>query len=397
MEKELWKSIEGYDGLYEISTLGRVKRLSRISTDSMGRVMLYKEKLMAVQISKSTGYPYVCLTKDGVSKAYNIHTLIAKAFIPNPDNLPCVNHIDENRSNSVLSNLEWCSYSYNNSYGSANKKRKLSLRDTLIGRHKIIYQFTKTGELLNVFDCGVAQLEEKLGYSIKDCLIGKCKTANGYVFSYYNNFVYKENIPLKHQKYVIQIDENGNEVERYKSVSDAARQNGIERHCFSRKAPIGGIIAINDKMFIIEQKENEFIPKGHKGVRPNLLGKGAKAVCQYTKNGEFVEKYESIREAAESIGVPKSAPEISNCCNGKLKTARGFVWAYDGEKPRPFKNNAIRKIAQYKINGEFIAEHDSIIDAIHSLGKGTPTCIGNNLAGRSHSAYGYIWKYKNDD
>lgn len=397
MEKEIWKEIAGYEGLYEISSQGRVKRLAHIVADTLGRKRPYEEKILSTRIGKKTGYPCINLSKDGVVKTWNVHTLIADAFIPNPHNLPCVNHIDENRTNSVLSNLERCDYSYNNSYGDAKKKRKDSLRNNLSGKHQTIYQFTKNGELVGVFDCGVAQLEEKFGYLIGDCLTGKSKSAKGYVFSYNSKFLYKEDVPASHQKYVILIDENGNEIERYKSVSDAARKNGVERHRFSRKAPVDGIITIDGKMFVVEQKENEFIPKGHKGARPDLLGKGAKAVCQYTKDGKFIQKHESIRKAAESIGVPKSAPEISNCCNGKLKTARGFVWAYDGEKPRIFRDDSKRKIAQYTFDGKFVAEHDSISDAISALGQGTPTCIGNNLAGRSHSAYGYVWKYAQKD
>lgn len=392
MEKEIWKSIKGYDGLYEISSNGRVKRLARTVVDSLGRRIPYKEMILAVSTSKRTGYPCVSLTKDGNSKKYNIHTLIADAFIPNPENLPCVNHIDENRSNSVLSNLERCTYSYNNSYGQANKKRKKSLRKYLEGRHRRIYQFTKDGELIATYDCGVSQLEERLGFLISDCLSGRSKTANGYCFSYEKQYKYVEDHPASHQKYVLLLNENGEELERYKSVSEAARRNGFDRHNFSRKTPVGGIITIDGKRFVVEKKENEYIPKGHKGPRPDLSGKGVKAVCQYTKDGRFIQKFASLKEAAESIGVPKSAPEISNCCNGKLKTARGYIWAFEGKEPHTFKNESIRPVAQYAIDGEYIATYDSIIQAAKAV-NGRPGSIQNNVSGRSHSAYGYIWKY----
>ena len=96
MDKEFWKDIVGYEGHYQISNLGRVKRLQRVCIDSLGRRMSYKEKILKVKICKQTGYPYVCLSKDNKREAKDIHTLIADAFIPNPNNLPCVNHIDEN-------------------------------------------------------------------------------------------------------------------------------------------------------------------------------------------------------------------------------------------------------------------------------------------------------------
>ena len=396
MEIEVWKPVKGYENLYEISTLGWVKRLSRIKVDTMGRKTLLAEKILINRMSRQTGYPCVNLSKNGKVKTHNIHKLIADAFIPNPDKLPCINHIDENRGNSILTNLERCDYSYNNKYGNAVVKRKKTYRKNLEGKHKIIYQFTKDGELLEIFDCGVKQVEEKLGYYIGDCLLGKSKTAHGFIFSYSCDFSYNEDIPKRHQKYVFQIDENGHIIEKYKSVSDASKKNGFDRHFFSKKKSNNGIITIKGKRFIVEQKENEYIPKGHKGSRPDLLGKGVKAVCQYTKKGEFVKKYASIKDAAESLGIPKAAPEISNCCNGKLKTARGFVWAHDREKPKMFKNDAKRCIVQYTLLMEFVHEYNSISDAIKALGYGVPTCIGNNLAGRSKSAYGYIWRYKKE-
>lgn len=393
MENEVWKSIKGYEGLYEISSFGRVKRLARVSIDSRGRSMPYKEKILVNYISKQTGYPCVNLSKDGKVKTQNIHRLIAIAFIPNPNNLPCVNHIDENRANSVLSNLEWCDHSYNNSYGSAKRKRKETLRKNLAGRHKTIYQFNTDGSLVSIYDCGRRQLEEKLGFDIGDCLLGNSKTAHGFVFSYNSVFKYEEDKPKSHQKYVILLDDSGNELRRYKSVSEAGRENGFDRHMLSRTPAIGGIVTVNGLRFIVEKKENEYIPKGHKGPRPDLKGKCSKPVCQYTKDGEFVQEFSSATDAAISIGK-KSCSGITSCCKKKLKTAYGFIWKYKGDPaPAPFKNDVIRRIEQYSFDGELIATHESITDAIKSIGYGTPTCIGNNLAGRSHSAYGYIWKY----
>ena len=187
-----------------------------------------------------------------------------------------------------------------------------------------------------------------------------------------------------------------NEIERYKSVSAAGVANDIDRHLFSRTTPLDGVITINGMRFIVEKKENEYIPVGHKGARPDLKGKFAKPVCQYSKDGEFVAEFESIKEAASFIGNEKYASEISNCCNNKLKTARGYIWRHKGDKaPEPFKNEALRSIEQYTFDGELVSTYPSIVDAIKALGKGIPNCIGNNLAGRSHSAYGFVWKYSN--
>lgn len=397
MSKEIWRDVVGYEGIYQISSLGRVKVLPRIVVDSLGRRMPYKERMMKVMVSKTTGYPYVCLSKNGISNIFNIHTLIAKAFIPNPNNLPCVNHKDQDRGNSVFDNLEWCTYSYNNTYGDANRKRKESLRKTLVGKHKLIYQFTKEGDLVRCFVHGVSQFEEELGFAIQDCLDGKSKTSHGFIFSYNNTFSYEEDKPKKHQKYVYLLDDNGNIVEKYKSVSEAAKKNGFDRHALSTNEEIDGIVSVNGLNFVIEKKENEFIPKGHKGPRPDLKGKGAKAVSQYTKDGVFVRDFDSIIDAAVFMGSKSYSPEITNCLKGKNKTARGFLWTYKGEKaPAPFKDDSIRKIDQFTIDGTYVNTFNSIVEAAKAVGNGKPNSISNNLKGRTHSAFGYVWKYKTE-
>lgn len=80
----------------------------------------YKSKKFLKPVKNNTGYSIVCLHKDGEHKNYYIHRLVAEAYIPNPDNLPQVNHKDENKENNSLQNLEWCTHEYNNNYGSRN-------------------------------------------------------------------------------------------------------------------------------------------------------------------------------------------------------------------------------------------------------------------------------------
>lgn len=422
MDKEIWKDVCGYEGLYQISSNGRVKRLSRPSIDSLGRKRIYEEKILVNCIGKQTGYPYVNLSKDGKVKTWNIHTLIADAFIPNPYNLPCINHKDENRANSVLSNLERCTYAYNNSYGTARDKRRDSLRK-YFERNKLqtkflkedvflsVVQYTLDGEVVGFYKGGYPEVREKTGFgaSVSSCLSHKNKTAYGYVWRYVgDDFSYTprvKNITDKfrnavkaHQKYVIKIDLDGKEVEKYKSVSEAGRKNGFDRHLLSNNQPIDGIFYVNGMRFIVEQKENEYIPKGHKGPRPDLKGHGAKPVCQYDKEGIFIREFNSTIEAAEFMGNKTYSPEITNCCKGRLKTARGFLWTYKGEKkPKPFKSDTLRKIEQYSIDGKYINTYNSIKEAATIVGNGKPGSIGNNLKGISHSAFGYIWKYAKEE
>ena len=126
MEKEIWKDIKGYENLYKVSNLGNIRSLGNgISRNSKRRLLrLKKEK---------TGYIRICLQKDGKRKYLSVHRLAGQAFIPNPKNKPCINHIDYNRGNNSIENLEWCTYSENLYHSS----EKLSRKGTQNGASKL--------------------------------------------------------------------------------------------------------------------------------------------------------------------------------------------------------------------------------------------------------------------
>ena len=119
--EEVWKQIKGYEGYYEVSNLGRVRSLDRVVLDKGGRRQVKKGCIMKPRQDRQ-GYVIVALSMNRHYTNKCIHTLVADAFIPNPDNLPQVNHIDEDKSNNVYTNLEWCTPKYNANYGSRNKK-----------------------------------------------------------------------------------------------------------------------------------------------------------------------------------------------------------------------------------------------------------------------------------
>lgn len=104
MTEEIWRPVVGYEGLYEVSSYGRVRSLrrGRILTSSINR----------------DGYVRCHIKVNGVSKYYLVHRMVAEAFIPNPDNLPQVNHKDEDKTNNRVENLEMCNAKYNSNYGS---------------------------------------------------------------------------------------------------------------------------------------------------------------------------------------------------------------------------------------------------------------------------------------
>ena len=121
---EDWKEVVGYEGYYKVNRLGEIVSLPRtVSVNDNGRcyTKLVKGRVLK-QVDHSAGYKLVPLTKDGKTKLHFVHRLVAEAFIPNPKNLPCVNHRDEDKTNNCEFNLEWCTYEYNNNYGTAHER-----------------------------------------------------------------------------------------------------------------------------------------------------------------------------------------------------------------------------------------------------------------------------------
>lgn len=123
---EIWKDIEDYEGLYQVSNLGRVKRLSKpkknynINSKSFEIIMI-PEKIVKPQLDKNRYYR-IGLTKDYKRSFYFVHRLVAQAFISNSDNLSYINHKDEDKTNNYVDNLEWCTMKYNCNYGTRNER-----------------------------------------------------------------------------------------------------------------------------------------------------------------------------------------------------------------------------------------------------------------------------------
>lgn len=125
---EEWKSIPGYEGLYEVSSYGRVKSLE-ISYIKRNGIRDHKPEIILTPKNNGTGYFTVCLYKNKTHKYYLIHRLVALTFLPNPDNLPIINHKDEDKSNNCVENLEWCSHRYNSNYNGVLKKRSQRMKE----------------------------------------------------------------------------------------------------------------------------------------------------------------------------------------------------------------------------------------------------------------------------
>lgn len=110
--QEIWKPVPGYEGYYEVSSLGRIRSIDRCTKNRWGSETFHRSQVMKCRIFKN-GYAHVKLTKDGKRYEPSVHRLVAIAFIPNPNELPQVNHIDGDKANNTVQNLEWCTGSEN--------------------------------------------------------------------------------------------------------------------------------------------------------------------------------------------------------------------------------------------------------------------------------------------
>ena len=113
IENEIWKDIKGYENYYQVSNYGRIKSKARIRKGKQKQFYLTKEKILRAHVNKKRGYVQILLTKKAEQRLYLCHRLVAEAFIPNPNNYSEINHIDGNKQNNYVKNLEWCTHSEN--------------------------------------------------------------------------------------------------------------------------------------------------------------------------------------------------------------------------------------------------------------------------------------------
>lgn len=172
---EIWKDIEGFEGLYQVSNYGNVKNrkghIMRPATD--------KDKRQ-----------HLVLSKNGKQWTKKVHRLVALAFIPNPCNYKEVNHKDENPSNNNVKNLEWCNRTYNQHYGTAIQRMAESMKGKFVGAKsvlsKCIFQYSVDGNFMREWE-SIHAIKRELNINvanISSCCSGKRQSAGGYVWKY---------------------------------------------------------------------------------------------------------------------------------------------------------------------------------------------------------------------
>ena len=170
MKNEEWRDVAGYEGLYQVSSEGRVKSLERKGRKS--------ERILKPGV-RSKGYLFVVLCAGGKSRMFSVHRLVCTAFHDNPENKLDVNHINENKTDNRACNRKWCTRKENCNHGTRNVRMS-------IAKSRPIAQYTLNGKLLKVWP-SIAKVERRAGFdhsAISKVAIGKRKTAYGFIWKY---------------------------------------------------------------------------------------------------------------------------------------------------------------------------------------------------------------------
>ena len=177
---EVWKDIPGYEGLYQASNCGNIRSLN------WGRRNIVRNLYLKPH---NKGYLQVELAKDGNKKMITVHRLVAMTFIPNPNELPTINHKAENKCNNNVENLEWCTASYNTAYSRDKHPEKYRCRGVPYRHKRKIEQVdVLSGDTVRVWDNIVTIKSEKNfhAWSISECCNGNRKTAYGFKWRFAN-------------------------------------------------------------------------------------------------------------------------------------------------------------------------------------------------------------------
>lgn len=238
LDGEVWKDVVGYEGLYQVSNMGRVKSVKRVvnSTNPKQSWKTINERILK---PSSYGKPPKCggirhldvvLYRKGKQKTEKVHRLVAMAFIPNPNNYPIINHKDENPSNNCADNLEWCTHQYNSNYGTRKECWLKSFPTTPVLQYSI--QGRLIAQFKSVADAAASvNVSSSLIYKV--CSGNECHQVAGYVWRFANpkpqHIARIEALrQYKLSTSVVQLTIQGEIVAIHDSFSKAAKSVGLK-------------------------------------------------------------------------------------------------------------------------------------------------------------------------
>lgn len=222
MAEEIWKDIPGFEDWYQASNTGKIRSLDRyVNYKNIGKA-IRKGKILSPKTSNK-GYLEVTLMINGKSYCKRVHQLVATAFIPNPNNYPYINHINEIKTDNRAVNLEWCTPKQNTEAYSCSRN--------------IVYQYNLNGDLVKIWNSETRAAESVEGdkTGIQHCCIASLKTYKGYIWSY----TPITSADLEHRNTndklvkVEQLDLDGNVLNIYKSTVEAAKAVGCNPSAIS--------------------------------------------------------------------------------------------------------------------------------------------------------------------
>lgn len=184
IELEIWKDIYGCDGFFQVSNLGNVRVLEHVHHCRRNRSFLIRGRTLP-KVKMNTGYLGAHIRRNNRPKLVNIHRLVAQAFIPNPQNKPTVNHIDFDRKNNRVDNLEWCTHAENNSH-SRNSGRPRKVPKVTTALYKPVLQLDLEGRVIKRY-ASIKQADRETGIPstiIVRCAKGKLKATKGFKWCY---------------------------------------------------------------------------------------------------------------------------------------------------------------------------------------------------------------------
>ena len=304
MMEEVWKPIKGYEGIYEVSSHGRVRLLDRVGIRKDGSPYRWKGRLLKIK-TYSRHYPKVRLVIKGESdREWHVHRLVAEAFIPNPDNLPHIRHKNGDIYDNRADNLEWCERGGMNECEQGEEWRPAPGHEgkyevSSLGRvrsidHIVTHPNSQNGEDVDFLHHGkmLKQYTDKLGYKHVSMWNGKKMkrvsvhqlVAHAFVDGWFEGAVPNH------------LDENpsNNRADNFAWVTQRENNNWGTR---------------------IERVQQRLIESGH-----------ARTIVQYDLQGNFIAEYPSVQEASRQTGLNRNS--INQCLWGNCKRAKQFIFKY---------------------------------------------------------------------
>lgn len=313
-EEEMWKDILNFEGFYEVSNVGRVRSKNRIIEDSLGRKRKYTSRILSVR--SKNGYCFVSLNKGNTSKDIAVHRLVAEAFTPNPNDKPYINHINSNRADNSVENLEW----------STPKENMEHMSEMDRGYVRSIQKYNLTGDLIDEYPsiikaCAINDLDYR---SLIAALNKNNSSCGGYQWKYTDDEKVIVTYEPANNVKVNQYELNGEYIQTFPSIQVAVNylnQNGYPNAC-------GGNIsrACNGEAKYAYNFQWRDV---HNNKPVTAMNPAIRRVVQLTIDGEYIDQFESIREAEIANNIKLNTSSIGKCCRGKLKRANGYKWMYE--------------------------------------------------------------------